>query len=102
MLWIPWFAGTYLGMAFGQLIQDPKALGIDTFIVTFFACFLISLWKGKDRCMIPWLVAGAAAMLGYFILPPGWHILAGGLAGGIAGYVMYEEAEAVADEKGEA
>ncbi|MDA9008608.1 AzlC family ABC transporter permease [Alphaproteobacteria bacterium] len=90
VLWIPWFVGTYFGVAFGRLIHDSKALGIDTFIVTFFACFLISLWKDKTRSMLPWLVAGLAAMLGYFVLPTGWHIMAGGLAGGIVGFVTYK------------
>lgn len=92
VLWVPWFVGTYFGVAFGRLIHDPKALGIDTFIVTFFACLLISLWKGKAKSMLPWIVAAGAAMLGYFLLPPGWHILAGGLAGGIVGFVTYKEA----------
>ena len=88
---MPWFVGTYLGVEFGQLIRDPKALGIDTFIVTFFACFLISLWKGKQRSLLPWVAAGVVAMLGYFFLPSGWHIMAGGVAGGVIGYVTYKE-----------
>ncbi len=91
LLWVPWFVGTYLGVEFGQLIRDPKALGIDTFIVTFFACFLISLWKGKQRSLLPWVAAGVVAMLGYFFLPSGWHIMAGGVAGGVIGYVTYKE-----------
>jgi predicted branched-subunit amino acid permease len=99
-LWLGWVFGTYIGVALGSTLADPKDVGIDTLIVTYFACLILGLWKGKGRSLLPWSVAGVCAMLGYWFLPSGWHIMAGGFAGGLVAYVTYRDEVNEGDSEG--
>jgi 4-azaleucine resistance transporter AzlC len=84
VLWIAWVAGTAIGVLAGTLLGDLTRFGFDAVMVVYFAAVVTGQWKGRLD-LFPWLAAAAVALAGAQLLPPGWHIVAGGLAGGIVG-----------------
>lgn len=87
-MWLAWVSGTCLGAAFTGSILDPAALAFDTVMVTFFTTVLAGLSK-SERTPWPWIVAAATALAGSWLLPAGWHVLAGGIAGGLTGALLH-------------
>lgn len=89
VLWMAWLIGTLLGVYFGGLLQDPKSLGLDMVL----GCFLLSMALGgrkNPRVILAWVVAGTAAMIAYWWLPPHTHVVVGALAGGAVGFFWLE------------
>jgi 4-azaleucine resistance transporter AzlC len=89
-LWIAWLVGTALGVALGADIGDLSRFGLDLVVVTFFSAVLVSLWRGVRDDLAPWLAAAAVALMGSWLLPTGWHVLAGALAGGLVGLLRHD------------
>ena len=87
LLWINWTLATLVGAMLGSGLDDPKAYGLDVVMVVFFASTLVGLWGGRDD-LKPWLAAAAGALLALWLLPAGWHILAGAFAGGLTGLLV--------------
>ncbi|BBK42711.1 branched-chain amino acid ABC transporter permease [Allostella vacuolata] len=81
-----WVASTAIGHAAGAAIGDPRTWGLDFTIVAFFAAVLVKLWHGRGDAM-PWTVAAATAILVHALVPGFWHVIAGALAGSIAGAI---------------
>ncbi len=79
-----WIAGTGMGQVLSGAVNDPKQWGLDFAFVAVFAALLVSLRRGKTD-ILPWCVAAVIAVAAYRWLPHPWYILAGGLAGSIAG-----------------
>ncbi|GGK54460.1 AzlC family ABC transporter permease [Amphritea balenae] len=89
-LWSFWILGTWLGLYFGNAIQDPVSLGLDMVM----GCFLLAMVVGgqKDfRMFIIWIVAAVSSLLAYWYLPPNSHVIVGALAGGILGAIWLEK-----------
>jgi len=87
-LWLSWTIGTGLGVAIpGITLHDVQRFGLDLIFVAFFACTIIGLRRGRIDDL-PWLVAGVVALGAVWLLPANWHVLVGGLAGGIAGMLQ--------------
>ncbi|MGY3098965.1 putative branched-subunit amino acid permease [Ewingella americana] len=89
-LWLFWIAGTLAGLYFGNAIQDPKNYGLDMVM----GCFLLSMvFEGKRnlRLFVVWAVAASASLIAYKWLPENSHVIAGALAGGIAGVMLRDE-----------
>ncbi len=83
-LYTAWSLGTLLGVGLGSTIGDPRAAGIDVLLPSFFTALLIGLWRGRGSAA-PWLVAGVVALLAHHLIPGHWHVVLGGLAGGLVG-----------------
>ena len=83
-LWLPWVASSALGYLLGALIAEPARYGIDLIMPIFFVAMLVPLWRGPRRA-IPWAVAGLVALLVHYLVPGFWFIIAGALAGAVAG-----------------
>ena len=83
-MWFTWIAGTAIGSYGGAFLGELSRFGLDAVMVTYFAAVVIGQWKGSVD-LVPWIAAAAVALVCANILPPGWHIIAGALAGGIAG-----------------
>jgi len=83
-LWIAWMSGTLVGFVLGADGGDLSRFGLDVVMVTFFAAMLMSQVK-LEHDLWPWLAAGAVALGASYVLPAGWHVLAGALAGGAVG-----------------
>jgi 4-azaleucine resistance transporter AzlC len=89
-LWLFWIAGTLAGLYFGNAIQDPKNYGLDMVM----GCFLLSMvFEGKRnlRLFVVWAVAASASLIAYKWFPENSHVIAGALAGGIAGVMLRDE-----------
>ena len=84
MLWVLWVLATIPGYLAGALVPDPQQLGLDLIMPIFFASMLVPLWKGW-RPARPWAVAAGAALIVHALVPGYAFILAGGLAGAVAG-----------------
>lgn len=82
--WLLWVASTVPGYLLGALVSDQKAFGLDVIMPAFFAAMLVPLWRGA-RATIPWVIAGGVALLVAALIPGWWFIIAGSVAGGIAG-----------------
>jgi hypothetical protein len=76
--------GTAIGAYGGAYLGDLARFGFDAVMVSYFAAVVLGQWK-STRDLVPWIAAAAAALLGSRLLPPGWHIIVGALAGGVAG-----------------
>lgn len=88
-LWLAWIVGTTLGVYFGGLLENPKALGLDMVL----GCFLLAMALGgkkSPRVLVAWLVAGSASLAAWKWLPPNMHVVVGALAGGAIGLVWLE------------
>jgi predicted branched-subunit amino acid permease len=79
-----WMAATTAGYLLGALVADPRAIALDLVMPIFFAAMLVPLWRGPARAM-PWVVAGVVALAVYFLIGGWWYVVAGALAGSIAG-----------------
>jgi predicted branched-subunit amino acid permease len=86
---LPWLLGTLAGATAGALLADPKALGLDFLLVAFSAAMGI----GMARARLPWanvLSAALAAAIVDRLAPGGWTIVAAGLAGGLAAFLVHK------------
>lgn len=89
-LWLFWGIGTMVGLYFGNAIHEPKRYGLDMVM----GCFLLSMvFEGERnlRIFAIWLVAGCSSLIAYKWLPENSHVIAGALAGGIAGLIKREK-----------
>lgn len=83
-MWITWIAGTAIGSYGGAFFGDLSRFGFDAVMLSYFAAVVLGQWKGSVD-LFPWITAAIVALLCAHLLPPGWHIIVGALAGGIAG-----------------
>lgn len=99
VLWLAWLIGTWLGVYFGGLLQNPKSLGLDMVL----GCFLLAMALGgkkSPRVLVAWAVAAVASLAAWKWLPPHTHVVVGALAGGAIGYFWLErKPPAVATEE---
>jgi 4-azaleucine resistance transporter AzlC len=79
-----WAVSTAIGAFAGSLLGDLSRFGLDAVMVSYFAAIVVGQWKGR-RDLAPFATAAAVAVAATYILPPGWHIVAGALAGGVVG-----------------
>jgi 4-azaleucine resistance transporter AzlC len=87
LLWAVWVAATLTGRALGDVGPLIRDWGLDYLTTAFFVALLAGLWRGR-RDLGTWLVAGVVAVAAQAGLGDGWHILAGALAGSLAGAVV--------------
>ena len=84
LILVLWMAATTAGYLLGALVPNPRSIALDLVMPVFFAAMLIPLWRGPRRAT-PWIVAGAVALLVNHLVGGWWYVVAGGLAGSIAG-----------------
>jgi 4-azaleucine resistance transporter AzlC len=90
ILWAVWVAATALGVVLGVGIGNPKTYGLDVVMLAFFTANLTGLWRGPVD-LTPWLVAAVAALAALYLLPAGWHVIVGALAGGVVGLAVDDD-----------
>ncbi|HMA56843.1 MAG TPA: AzlC family ABC transporter permease [Pseudolabrys sp.] len=83
-MWIIWIVSTAVGALAGSLLGDLSRFGFDAVMVAYFTAVIVGWWKGRSD-LFPFVTAAAVAVAGTYVLPAGWHIIAGALVGGIAG-----------------
>jgi predicted branched-subunit amino acid permease len=85
MLWVMWVGGAALGFALGGLLHPPPGHPLFFIALAVFVALLATLWRGR-RDLLPWVIAAAVAAAVRVLLPAGaWYIVAGALAGSVAG-----------------
>lgn len=90
VLWLAWIIGTWLGVYFGGLLQNPKSLGMDMVL----GCFLLAMALGgkkNPRVLVAWALAALASLAAWKWLPANTHVVAGALAGGVVGFFWLEK-----------
>ena len=84
---IAWCSGTLLGHGLGAVIAKPEQFGLDFSFVAVFTALVFSFWKGKQD-VLPWLVAGAVALISESLLPGKWYIICGGVCGALTAAIV--------------
>jgi branched chain amino acid efflux pump len=100
-IWLAWIIGTWLGVYFGGLLQNPKSLGLDMVL----GCFLLAMALGGNkspRTLVAWLVAAVSSLAAWKWLPPNMHVVIGALAGGAIGFFWLEKKPDAKAEEGSA
>ncbi|WP_112663911.1 AzlC family ABC transporter permease [Microvirga flavescens] len=87
LLWIVWFVATVAGYFAGALVPAPERFGLDLVMPVFFGSMLVPLWKGAKPAL-PWLVAGAVALLVHAFVPGYLYLILGAVSGVIAGMLI--------------
>jgi predicted branched-subunit amino acid permease len=84
MVWLNWVLAAAPGYWLGASVGDPHAFGLDLVMPAFFTAMLVSMWHGP-RGSFGWVVGGAVAVLTDFLFGGMWYLIAGALAGSVAG-----------------
>ena len=96
MMMAGWVAGACAGYLLGGLVVEPARYGLDLVLPVFFAAMLVPLWAGRRRAY-GWIVAGIVAVVVERLVPGWWFIVAGSVAGALAGGYL-DEAQPEAEE----
>ena len=88
--WAIWVVATLPGYLLGAFLGAPQRFGLDVVMPAFFVAMLVPMWKGRRRAL-PWLVAGAVALAVDWLSDGYWFLIAGALAGSVAGGLQREE-----------
>ena len=83
-MWLLWALMCILGYVAGALVPDPHRFGFDMIMPIFFSAMLIPLWQGMKTAQ-PWVIAGIVAVVVHALVPGYGYIIAGALAGALAG-----------------
>lgn len=75
-----WIASNCLGAAFGSLITNPEALGLDHILPLYFAGLVAGFHKRPGFSVIL-LTSAVTSILAYYTVGSPWHITLGGAAG---------------------
>jgi predicted branched-subunit amino acid permease len=81
---VVWFVATIPGFVLNASLANPRAFGLDMVMVAFFAAMLVPAWRGARRAA-PWAIAGVVAISVEWLVAGWWFIVAGAIAGSIAG-----------------
>jgi len=87
-----WLAATAIGFFAGGFIVDPARYGFDLVMPAFFAAMLVPLWAGARRAW-GWIIGGLVAVAVERLVPGWWFIVAGSIAGAVAGGYLDEPEE---------
>ncbi|MEO7150146.1 MAG: AzlC family ABC transporter permease [Burkholderiaceae bacterium] len=90
---LPWLAGTLIGGWVGHGIPGPRALGLDFLLVAFCAAMLVGMLR-RHASRGPLLAAAVAALVADRWAPPGWAVVAAGVAGAMVAGVQHRNAAA--------
>lgn len=88
-LWLTWLIFPALGSVVGPQFGDLRTYGFDMAFAAVFIVLLRGMWKGF-RAALPWLVSLGTAALFYLMIPGGWYVLAGVIAGLTWAYLWTE------------
>lgn len=77
-----WLVGCAAGFLVGRRLPPPERLGLDFAFTAAFITLALSFWRGRADAL-PWLAAGASALVVRATLGGTWHILIGGVLGAV-------------------
>ena len=92
-VYLSWPLSGFAGALVGAAIPDPARYGLDLIFPLAFMGLLMNFVKDRTSVIVT-LLAGGLALLGSFLLPGNWYVIAAGLLGSALGLVI-EEAERI-------
>ncbi len=84
---INWVVLTWVGAAFGSLVPDPQALGLD-FLLPIYFLGIVMGFRNRPLWLPIVLASGVASMLAYKYIGSPWHVTVGALVGIIIGAIF--------------
>lgn len=87
VLYLVWLVAAVPGYLLAEQLADPKKYGVDLAMPAFYAAMLVPAWKGL-RPAIPWVIAGAVALVVHWLVPGWWFIIVGALSGAVSAGLM--------------
>ncbi len=87
VLYLVWLVAAVPGYLLAEQLADPKKYGVDLAMPAFYAAMLVPAWKGF-RPAIPWVIAGAVALVVHWLVPGWWFIIVGALSGAVSAGLM--------------
>jgi predicted branched-subunit amino acid permease len=90
IIWLTFVPSTAVGHVFGSLLANPRQFGVDMILPLYFVALLAPMFESARRS-VPWAIAGLVAIAVQYVLPGFWYIIAGTLAGAVAGGVLGDE-----------
>lgn len=90
--WASWNVSTVMGAVFGNILGDPKRLGLDFAIVAGFVGLLVPMVKGRVELLVL-LFAAVASVLSYLFIPGSWYILIAALTASGVGAVFSRDGD---------
>nr|WP_322616663.1 AzlC family ABC transporter permease [Pseudomonas sp. BIC9C] len=85
-LWLTWVMFTLLGAVIGPVLGDLHSYGFDMAFAAVFLVLLRGMWRGVQAA-VPWLFSLVTGATFYLLIPGGWYVLAGTVAGLVAAYL---------------
>jgi predicted branched-subunit amino acid permease len=85
-MFVGWNLGTAIGFGIGDMLADPRRLGIDVIVPLTFLAVLVPLVRTRANVVVV-LVSGFLALLLTRFVPVGAAVLGAGVAGSIVGAV---------------
>jgi predicted branched-subunit amino acid permease len=79
-IYVVWITSNCLGAAFGSLIEDPAAFGLDVILPVYFAGLVAGFHTRRGFGVIL-VISAAASTLAFHTIGSPWHITIGGLCG---------------------
>lgn len=79
-IYVPWLAVTIVGALIGNLIHDPKVIGLDVLLPIYFLGLVFGFRK-RDNFVLVALAAAFGSILAYRYIGSPWHVSIGALAG---------------------
>lgn len=86
VMWIVWVAGTGAGHILGASMRPPTGHPLFFAALAVFVAIAAAMWRGR-RDIFPWVVAAAVSVLVARWVDGTWYIIAGALAGAVAGVI---------------
>ena len=90
IIWLTFVPATGIGQLFGSFLTDPRPYGVDMILPLYFVALLAPMFESTRRS-IPWAIAGLVAIAVQYFVPGFWYIIAGTLAGAVAGGLLGDE-----------
>jgi predicted branched-subunit amino acid permease len=90
IIWFTFVPATAIGQVFGSLLANPRPYGVDMILPLYFVALLAPMFETTRRSL-PWAIAGLVAIVVQYLVPGFWYIIAGTLAGVVAGGLLADE-----------
>ncbi|MXN43902.1 branched-chain amino acid ABC transporter permease [Shinella kummerowiae] len=86
-VYVPWLCLTIVGGFLGNLIGDPKAIGIDVLLPIYFMGLVLG-FRSRANWLPVVLASGAGSILAMHFVGSPWHVSLGALAGVVVAALM--------------
>ena len=80
IIYLPWQLMTLIGAIFGQMIGDPKAIGLDVLLPIYFMGLVLGFRK-RDHWLPVVVVSSVVSVAAMHFVGSPWHVSIGAIAG---------------------